>query len=87
MLVVVPREEVPAESAAIFDAPEAVGEIGPVLHRLELRLREWVVSGDKGRFKRFPNCGLNALNSLSAAKPPGELDCMPRLRVPLSMMS
>ena len=28
MLVVVPREEVPAESAAIFDAPEAVGKFG-----------------------------------------------------------
>lgn len=31
MLIMVPKDEVPAESAAIFDAPKAVGKIWPVL--------------------------------------------------------
>jgi hypothetical protein len=44
VLDVVPAEEVDAESASVLDAAEAVGEIGPILQRLELRFGEWMSS-------------------------------------------
>src|SRR6266702_4474480 len=43
MLVVVPVEEPDAEGARVLDAAEPVRELGPVLQRLELRLRVRVV--------------------------------------------
>ena len=45
VLVVVPPEETPAESAAIFDGAETVRELGPVLEGFELGLRVRVVVG------------------------------------------
>lgn len=38
MVVLVPVEEVRAVPARVFDRAEAVGEVGPVLQRLEVRL-------------------------------------------------
>ena len=46
MLVVVPTEEDLAVPPSGFDRGEPVGEVGPVLQRLELRLAERVVVGD-----------------------------------------
>jgi len=46
MLSVVPVEKGPAENAGILNRAESVREIGPVLHRSELGLREWIVVGD-----------------------------------------
>ena len=46
MLEVVPGKKRAAESAGVLDAAEAVGEVRPVLERLELRFRERVVVGD-----------------------------------------
>src|SRR5436305_1558070 len=46
MLVVVPGEEVYAVQPCGLDRGEPVGEVGPVLQRLELRLAEGVVVGD-----------------------------------------
>jgi hypothetical protein len=42
--VVVPVKERAAEPARVLDRVKAVGELGPVLQRLELRLRVGVVS-------------------------------------------
>ena len=46
MFVVVPGKELLAKGPCVFDAGEAVGELRPVLERLELALRERVVVGD-----------------------------------------
>jgi hypothetical protein len=46
VLVVLPVEEPFAELQAVLEAGEAVGELRPVLQRLELALREGVVVGD-----------------------------------------
>ena len=46
MLGVVPREEVAAEAAAVFERAETVREVGPILQGLELRLGEWIVVRD-----------------------------------------
>jgi hypothetical protein len=43
VLGVVPREEDVAEAARVLDRSEALGKLGAVLHRLELRLGEGVV--------------------------------------------
>ena len=48
VLGVVPGEEVLAVGARVLDRAEAVGEIGPVLERLELRLGERVVVRRRG---------------------------------------
>lgn len=47
---VVPAEEGLTERAAILYRGEVVREIGPVLERLELRLRKWVVVGREWLF-------------------------------------
>ena len=46
--VVVPVEELAAERAGLLDVLEAVGELGPVLQRLELRLAVGVVGRGVG---------------------------------------
>jgi len=46
VLVVVPAEEILAVRATVFDAAESVGEIGPVLECLEVRLEVRVVIRD-----------------------------------------
>ena len=46
MLVVVPREELPAEVAGVVVGVEAVGEVGMVFEGFELAFRERVVVGD-----------------------------------------
>jgi len=46
MFRVVRREEVAAGAAPVLEGAEAVREVGPVLHRLELRLGEQVVVRD-----------------------------------------
>ena len=46
VLGVVPGEEVAAEAARVLERAEAVGEVGPVLQRLELRLGVRVVVRD-----------------------------------------
>jgi hypothetical protein len=43
VLGVVPAEEPLAERAGVFDAAEAVGEVGPVLQRPEVRLAVGIV--------------------------------------------
>ena len=48
MVVVVPIEECPAERPRVVDRVEPVGEAGPVLERLELRLRVGVVGRGVG---------------------------------------
>src|SRR5690349_9960664 len=45
VLVVVPREEPRAEDSRILRPTEPIWKLGPVLHGLELRLRERVVIG------------------------------------------
>src|SRR6266511_1141996 len=45
MLVVVPGEEAAQMNARLLEALEALRKFGPVLERLELRLRERVVVG------------------------------------------
>jgi hypothetical protein len=45
MVLVVPAEEATAEGAGVLQRAEAVGELGPVLEGLELRLRVGVVVG------------------------------------------
>ena len=46
VFVVVPAEELLAVSASIFDRAEAIGEVGPVLQGLELRLGVRIVVRD-----------------------------------------
>ena len=46
VLVVVPVVERDTEGSGLFQAGEAVGEIGPVLQGFELRFTEWVVVTD-----------------------------------------
>ena len=46
VLLVVPREELLAESAAVLDTAEAVGEIGAILQGSELAFRIGIVVGD-----------------------------------------
>ena len=46
MILVVPRKELLAKGACIFNGAEAVGEFGPVLQGLELALRVRVVIRD-----------------------------------------
>ena len=48
MLGVVPGEENVTEAARVLDRSEAVGKVGAVLHRLELRLGEGIVVRDVG---------------------------------------
>ena len=43
VVVVVPGKEALTETVRILLGPEAVGELGPVLERLELRLAEGIV--------------------------------------------
>ena len=45
VLLVVPAEELPGVSAGVLDVVEPVGELGPVLQGLEVRLRVGVVAG------------------------------------------
>ena len=53
MLVVVPGEKRLAMGTRVLDTPKALGEIWPVFHGLELRLRVRVIvcaySGDRDR--------------------------------------
>ena len=44
--VVVPREQIVTDRAGVFHRSEAVGELGPVLQRAELRFRKGVVIAD-----------------------------------------
>ena len=46
MLVVVPGEELARMRSGVLEAPEACGELGPVLEGFELRLRERIVVRD-----------------------------------------
>lgn len=46
MLGVVPAKEVSIEGPGLFDRGESVGEDGPVLEGLELRLRIGIIVGD-----------------------------------------
>jgi hypothetical protein len=50
---VVPREEDVAVGADILDRAEPFRERRPILRRLELRFREWVVVGDVGAASRL----------------------------------
>ena len=46
VLLVVPVEEHLAVRSRMLDGTESLGEIGPVLQRLELRLGIWIVVRD-----------------------------------------
>ena len=46
MPVVVPIEKCAAVGTRLYDRAEAIGEIGSILERLEMRLRERIVIGD-----------------------------------------
>ncbi len=46
MLVVVPREELLAETSGLFEGPEAVGEARPIFQCFEVGLRVGVVVRD-----------------------------------------
>jgi len=46
VLIVVPAEEIAAEATSLQEAAGALGEVGPVLQRLEVRLAEGGVVGD-----------------------------------------
>lgn len=48
MLVVVPGEEVLAETARILDRAKSIRIVRPVLHGFEVRFRERVVVADMG---------------------------------------
>ena len=43
VFVVVPGKKALAKGTRIFDRPESVGELGPILESFELALRVWVV--------------------------------------------
>jgi len=45
MFIIVPSEEIHTVHPGVLDGVEVLREIGPVLHRLELRFRKWVVVG------------------------------------------
>ena len=45
MLVVVPGKEPLAKDSTMFDATKTIRELGPVLERFEVRLREGIVVG------------------------------------------
>ena len=67
VFVVVPAEEVPAESRGVLDAAEALREVGPVLEGLEARLGERVVVGDVRSRMRL---GDAEREEISAVEPP-----------------
>lgn len=46
VFLVVPGDEVDAEGAGVLDRAETIGEVGPVLERLEVGLGVGVVVGD-----------------------------------------
>src|SRR4051794_19267636 len=48
VLFIVPGKEIGAVSSSVLDGPEARGEGGPILHRLELGFGEGIVVGDLG---------------------------------------
>ena len=48
MLGVVAAKEIDAVDAGMFEGAEAVGKVGPVLERLELRLGIGIVVRDRG---------------------------------------
>ena len=59
MLTVVPSEELPAETASIFDGTESIWELIVVLQGLELRFRVGIVIADMGTAVgfRYPEIG------------------------------
>ena len=55
MLVVVPREELLAEAAGLFEGTETIRKAGAVLQRFEVSFRVGVVSGDRRTAVRLNN--------------------------------
>ena len=61
MFEVVPVEKTLAMGAGVFQRAEPIGELGPVLHGLELAFREWVVIGDVGAAVRLGHAEIGEL--------------------------